>query len=174
MKKLVLFMVMLAAALGSGIASADRIYIPMAYHSGSSDYNEITITNLGTESARVSVEFLAGTLEVKSSAMSTNTAPSSTSTTRIVQGGYTWVVQTRETNLFGTTTSQKRAQVTVQSSASDDPFIAPVRGGGIFIHVASSTGAPTGFIFPTAYRVRTWTSTATAANNGGAVDVWKQ
>lgn len=171
MKKLVLFMVMLAAALGSGIASADRIYIPMAYHYGSSNYNQIMVTNMGTEATRVSVEFLAGTLEVKSSSMASNTGPTSTSTNRVVEPGYTWVVMTTETNLYGTTTSQKRAQVTIQSSATDTPTIGPVRAGSVFVHV-SSAGAPTGFIFPTAYRVRTWTSSAAATTQ--VVDVWKQ
>lgn len=159
MKKLVLFMVMLAATLVSGIASADKVYVPMSFHYGNTDYSQILVTNLGTASVRVSVSFDGSLTTYAGSTMSTNTLSASTNKTAIVAGGNTWIVLTRETDLFGATASMKRGLVVIQSSASDSPTVGQVRAHGFFIHAGTT---PTGFIFPANYRVRTWTSSATA------------
>lgn len=159
MKKLVLFMVMLAATLVSGIASADKVYVPMSFHYGTSDYSQILVTNLGTQAARVSVTFDGSLTASTGAAMNTNTFSTTTSKTSVVAGGNTWIVLTRETDLFGTTASLKRALVVVQSSATDIPTQGQVRAHGFFIHAGTT---PTGFIFPANYRVRTWASSAAA------------
>ncbi len=174
MKKLILFMVMLAVTMGSGVASADRVYVPWILHYGTADYTDIHVTNLSTAAVKITVLFTGTTLESGSSSMNTNTFTSTTSVTTTLAGGNTWRVLTQEGALFSSTTSLKRAVISILSSADPEPDVGPIGAWAFYVHLEGS--APSGFMFPLGYRIKsapTWTSVG-----GGTVGIsandWRQ
>ena len=198
MKKIVYSFLMFAITIsGASMVSADQLKIPTVYHYGNTAYSQINITNLASMAVQLSVQFDAST--TKSASARTNTG-GSTNKTATLAAGQTWTVLTKDADVYGSTTSLKRVNVTIQTSATDNPFVGSnaasiesyttassrldtsaaggqVVANAMFIYVNS--GTPTGFQFPVFHRVRTWTSgdgtlgTSILAT-GTTADGWEQ
>lgn len=147
---------------GVNLASADKIIVPLVYHYGNSNYSQVNIKNNAAEAVRVSVVFNAEV--VNSSGVASNTSSSSgVSRTAVIAPSATWTLLTKDTDLWGATTSIKRNQVVIQSSATNVPSeigvgqanTGPLSVGALFI-AADSSGNVSGFTFPAFYKTRTW------------------
>jgi len=183
MKKIVYSILALAIAFtGVNAASADEVYIPMIFHYGSNDYTQINIKNNSAVAVRVSVSFNTNLVDAQGAATNTATA---TEKGAIIAGNSTWTLLTKDTDIFGTTTNQKRCQVIIQSSDSNVPATigssgpvqnGPITVGALFIDATSAN--PSGFSFPAFYRTRSWASTnvaiATTNDTTQVVDNWEQ
>ncbi|MBI5185908.1 MAG: hypothetical protein HZA01_09325 [Nitrospinae bacterium] len=182
MKKIVYsFLALVFAFTGVNSASADKIIVPVVYHYGNTNYSQINVKNNSAEAVRVSVTFNGNITD--SSGVTTNTSDATgKSRTILLAGNTTWTLLTKDTDLWSTTTSMKRNQVVVQTSADDTPgtigmsaTTGPVTVGALFV-AADSSGNVSGFTFPAFYATRQWASVTAelGAFGGSYVDMWEQ
>lgn len=158
MKKLTLFMVSLAITFWTNAAFADRAYVPMAFHYGSTNYTQLLITNLSSETVSVSAVWIGSTLTMGSqyAAIAPTTRGLSSANYTLantnIGPGKTWRVDTNASNFLGTTSSFYQGSISVQSSATDDPLTGPVGLWAFFVSTDGSSSVPSGFMFPTVRR----------------------
>lgn len=177
MKKLLLFMVMLAVSFAANTASADRVYVPQSFHYGFSNnnYTQLYITNLSSEAVSVTATWLGGSLATWQDAatnLGTNYLTSKALGNTALGAGKTWCIESQDTNIFGSTTSMNQGQISIQSSGTDDPQTGPIRAWSYFVNTTGSS--PVGFMFPSAYRTVTWTTGAGTGNVTSPLYHWKQ
>ncbi len=143
MKKLILFMVMLAITFGIKAATAETLHVPMVAHFGASDKTMISVANMASEAATININYVNNEDPgSSSSAFGTNTLTATTTHTATVGPNYTFLSYSDQSLLFGSTTNQKRATVTITSSGA-------IQAGAIYVHLEGT--APTGFVYPVAY-----------------------
>lgn len=183
MKKIVYsFLALVFAFTGVNVASADKIIVPCVYHYGSTNYSQINVKNNSAEAVRVSVTF-NGNIVSPSGQTSNTSSSSGVSRTIVLAGNTTWTLLTKDTDMWSTTTSMKRNQVVVQTSATDTPAMigltagGPVTVGALFV-AADSSGNVSGFTFPAFYATRNWTSVTAEFGSLGTgtnyMDTWEQ
>ena len=192
MKKL-FYLIAIFAFVFSGpmMASADRVHIPIVFnYSNANNYSTIFVQNLASEAMNVTVTFRGSDiLENTTGASAVSAVHTGKSVGTTIQPYSVWNVNTSSASIWGVTTGFLAAKVEIQSSATDHPYVEGASyNGGVGVDgvgkgpiavnaafVSADLGAPSGFVLPVFYRVRSWASTNPAGTAGlYTVDNWGQ